>query len=320
VDEGSNQEEAMVVMNEDVVWLGDVGRADVAVVGGKNASLGELIGSLLTEGVAVPDGFALTASAYRRYVSANGLETKMAGILMERESGNLTWRQAGSAIRGLVLAGEFPAEITDRIRRFYRDLAGRTGEADPAVAVRSSATAEDLPEASFAGQQESFLNVRGEPALLDACRRAYASLFTDRAISYRDIMGFGQLDVALSVGVQLMVRSDAGASGVMFSLDPETGFPRAAVISANWGLGETVVQGSVNPDRYCVFKPLLADLECSPIIEKIRGSKLRKLVYARGGGTGTLMVDTTEVERGSFVLDDADIVQLGRWAVRIEKH
>lgn len=316
---GSNQEEVVVVMDEDVLWLGEVGRADVAVVGGKNASLGELIGSLLAEGVAVPDGFALTASAYRRYVSANGLESKMDGILAERETGNLTWRQAGSAIRELVLAGEFPAEIADRIRGFYRELAGRTGEADPAVAVRSSATAEDLPEASFAGQQESFLNVRGEPALLDACRRAYASLFTDRAISYRDIMGFGQLDVALSVGVQLMVRSDAGASGVMFSLDPETGFPRAAVISANWGLGETVVQGSVNPDRYCVFKPLLADLECSPIIEKTRGSKLRKLVYAPGGG-GTLMADTTEAERDSFVLDDADIVQLARWAVRIEKH
>ncbi|WP_286166825.1 phosphoenolpyruvate synthase [Arthrobacter sp. AQ5-05] len=310
----------MEAMNENVLWLGDVGRADVPVVGGKNASLGELIGSLLTEGVGVPDGFALTASAYRKYVAANGLEPRIAGILAERESGNLTWRRAGSAIRELVLAGEFPAEITDRIRRFYRDLAARTGEADPAVAVRSSATAEDLPEASFAGQQESFLNVRGEPALLDACRRAYASLFTDRAISYRDIMGFGQLDVALSVGVQLMVRSDVGASGVMFSLDTETGFPRAAVISANWGLGETVVQGTVNPDRYCVFKPLLADLQCSPIIEKTRGSKLRKLVYAPGGGSGTLMADTTEAERGSFVLDDADIVQLGRWAVRIEKH
>nr|WP_307578313.1 phosphoenolpyruvate synthase [Paeniglutamicibacter psychrophenolicus] len=307
-------------MNENVLWLGDVGRADVSVVGGKNASLGELIGSLLTEGVGVPDGFALTASAYRKYVAANGLEPRIAGILAKRESGNLTWRQAGSAIRELVLAGEFPAEITDRIRRFYRDLAARTDETDPAVAVRSSATAEDLPEASFAGQQESFLNIRGEPALLDACRRAYASLFTDRAISYRDIMGFGQLDVALSVGVQLMVRSDMGSSGVMFSLDTETGFPRAAVISANWGLGETVVQGTVNPDRYCVFKPLLAELECSPIIEKTRGSKLRKLVYAPGGGSGTLMADTTEAERGSFVLDDADIVQLGRWAVRIESH
>lgn len=310
----------MDAMNENVLWLGDVGRADVSVVGGKNASLGELIGSLLAEGVGVPDGFALTASAYRKYVAANGLEPRIAGILAKRESGNLSWRQAGSAIRELVLAGEFPAEITDRICRFYRDLAARTDETDPAVAVRSSATAEDLPEASFAGQQESFLNIRGEPALLDTCRRAYASLFTDRAISYRDIMGFGQLDVALSVGVQLMVRSDMGSSGVMFSLDTETGFPRAAVISANWGLGETVVQGTVNPDRYCVFKPLLAELEYSPIIEKTRGSKLRKLVYAPGGGSGTLMADTTEAERGSFVLDDADIVQLGRWAVHIESH
>ncbi|HSO89902.1 MAG TPA: phosphoenolpyruvate synthase, partial [Arthrobacter sp.] len=185
---------------------------------------------------------------------------------------------------------------------------------------RSSATAEDLPDASFAGQQETFLNIAGERELLDACRRCYASLFTDRAISYREVKGFDHLDVALSIGVQRMVRSDVGASGVMFSIDTDSGFPRVAVVSAAWGLGETVVQGTINPDKYVVFKPLLAQQEFAPIIEKTLGSKDRKMVYSRGGHARTKMVDTSEVERSAFVLDDAEILALARWAVIVEEH
>lgn len=305
---------------DSVVWLESVGLGDVSHVGGKNASLGELIGSLDSDGVRVPGGFALTATAYREFLAANNLAERMAQILATKDTGGANWRSIGSRVRELILAGGFPADISEQIRAFYRELAARSGGQDPAVAVRSSATAEDLPDASFAGQQESYLNVRGEAHLLDACLRCYASLFTDRAISYREIMKYGHLDVALSVGVQLMVRSDVGASGVMFSLDTETGFPRVAVISANWGLGETVVQGMVNPDKYGVFKPLLDTGAFSPVIEKALGSKERKLVYSAGGASGTLMVDTTDAERASFCLNDAEIVQLGRWAVQIEKH
>ena len=309
-----------VATKPNIVWLEDVGIMDVADVGGKNASLGELIGSLASEGVKVPGGFALTASAYWQFIEANHLAPRLAGILTTKNDGGTDWRSIGAAVRELILSGEFPAGMDGEIRSFYRKLAKRTGDASPAVAVRSSATAEDLPDASFAGQQETYLNVRGEQELLDACRRCYASLFTDRAISYREIVKYGQLDVALSVGVQLMVRSDVGASGVMFSIDTETGFPRAAVISANWGLGETVVQGMVNPDKYLVFKPLLDAADFSPVIEKTLGSKTRKLVYPEGGGGGTVMVDTGGAERTSFCLNDAEIVQLGRWAVRIESH
>ncbi|MBP2414843.1 pyruvate,water dikinase [Arthrobacter stackebrandtii] len=300
--------------------LEDVGIKDVADVGGKNASLGEMLHSLSAEGVRVPGGFALTASAYREFIVANNMAPKLARILAGKNGSDSNWRDIGSEIRALILSGKFPDETAAQIRSFYRELAERSGEEEPAVAVRSSATAEDLPDASFAGQQETFLNVRGEQQLVDACLRCYASLFTDRAISYRQIMHYGQLEVALSVGVQLMVRSDVGAAGVMFSIDTETGFPRAAVISANWGLGETVVLGMVNPDKYGVFKPLLDTEAFSPVIEKTLGSKTRKLTYPASGGAGTLMVDSSDAERASFCLDDAEIVQLGRWAIQIENH
>ncbi|MGA7206208.1 MAG: phosphoenolpyruvate synthase [Specibacter sp.] len=303
-----------------VVWFDDVGIKDVADVGGKNASLGELIRSLASEGVRVPGGFALTASAYRQFIAANNLAPRLEQIIATKDAAGSNWRPIGTAVRELILDGEFPADVSRQIVSFYRELAVRSGQQDPAVAVRSSATAEDLPDASFAGQQESYLNVRGEKELLDACLRCYASLFTDRAISYREIMKYGQLDVALSVGVQLMVRSDRASSGVMFSLDTETGFPRLAVISANWGLGETVVQGMVNPDKYGVFKPLLDNAAYSPVIEKTLGSKARKLIHNSGGATGTVLVDTTDAERTSFCLDDGEILQLGRWAVQVEHH
>lgn len=304
----------------ELVWFEDPGGGTVEDIGGKNASLAELIRGLRGRGINVPDGFATTAEAFRGFIAANNIGPRLKETMESYRASRLSLRQAGSDMRAAVMAGHFSPDMERQIREGYRELGRRSGTDEPAVAVRSSATAEDLPDASFAGQQETFLNVRGEEDLLMACRRCYASLFTDRAISYREMIAYSGPEVALSVGVQLMVRSDLGSSGVMFSLDPETGFPRAAVISANWGLGETVVQGMVNPDKYVVFKPLLEDARFSPVVEKTKGSKLRKLVYASASGSGTVMVDTSETERAAFVLDDEDIIRLGKWAVQIEDH
>ena len=303
-----------------VVWFEQIGLGDIPQVGGKNASLGEMVGTLASKGVRVPDGFATTADAYRAFVAGNDIEGAIRDRLEAHRTGAATLRETGHAIREIFLEGEFPADIASAIRAAYRELARRTGIANPPVAVRSSATAEDLPDASFAGQQETFLNVRGERDLLDACRRCYASLFTDRAISYREVKGFNHLEVALSIGVQRMVRSDVGGSGVMFSIDTDTGFPRAIVISAAWGLGETVVQGIVDPDKYLVFTPLLADTSLMPIIEKKLGGKARKMVYGTGGSDRTRLVDTTEKERDTLVLSDDEIVQLARWAAIVAEH
>ncbi|HEY9470267.1 MAG TPA: phosphoenolpyruvate synthase [Propionibacteriaceae bacterium] len=303
-----------------VVRFDEVGLEDIGEVGGKNASLGEMIRSLADAGVRVPEGFATTATAYRVFLERNGLVPGITAQIESYHRGALSLREAGSALRTSILAGEFPDEVTTAILNAYRALSLQPGERAATVAVRSSATAEDLPDASFAGQQETFLNVTGEQNLLEACRRSYASLFTDRAISYREVKHFDHLDVALSIGVQRMVRSDVGASGVMFSIETETGFPQVVVVSGTWGLGETVVQGMVNPDKYLVFKPLLKDASLSPVIEKALGTKARKMVYAQGGASGTRLVDTSESERGSFVLSDAEIIQLARWAVRVEEH
>jgi len=311
-----------VAANSDpyVRWLEDLGSDDVGQVGGKNASLGEMIRSLKQEGIRVPDGFATTAYAYREFIAANHLEDAIRDRLEALKAGRATLRETGQAIRRLFLESEFPEPIAQAIRECYRKLAERSGLDDVAVAVRSSATAEDLPGASFAGQQETFLNVRGERALLDACRRCYASLFTDRAISYRDEMGFDHMQVALSAGVQRMVRSDLAGSGVMFTIDTETGFPNVIIINAAWGLGENVVQGTVNPDKYAIFKPPLRDERYRPIIEKTLGTKEKKMIYAEGGSGRTKNVNTTRREREAFVLSDSDILQLARWAVLIEKH
>lgn len=303
-----------------VVWFEEIGMGDIPKVGGKNASLGEMVRSLEGKGVRVPDGFATTAFAYRAFIDANGLEPAIRNLLGRFQAGDASLRSTGEALRELILASEFPENIAESIRTSYRALAKRAGRENLPVAVRSSATAEDLPDASFAGQQETFLNVAGERELLDACRRCFASLFTDRAISYREVKNFDHLDVALSIGVQRMVRADVGGSGVMFSIDTETGFPGAAVISAAWGLGETVVQGTVNPDKYLVFKPLLEEPGCSPIIEKTLGTKARKMIYSKGGSARTRMVDTSEREQQSFVLDDDEIIQLARWAALVEAH
>ena len=298
------------------------GRDAIAQVGGKNASLGEMTRILRSAGIDVPPGFAVTANAYWRFIDANGLRDEIRAALGEYLARKASLAATGARIRAAMLRGDWPPEVAADICRAYGLLSAAAG-APADVAVRSSATAEDLPDASFAGQQESFLHVRSEPALLDACRRCYASLFTDRAISYRDAHGFDHLKVALSIGIQQMVRSDLGSAGVMFSIDTETGFPRSVLINAAWGLGENVVQGSVDPDEYVVFKPLLADRDLSPIIEKKCGEKARKLVYADAAGreaATTRNVPTSQAERARLVLNDAEILTLSRWACVIERH
>jgi pyruvate,water dikinase len=303
-----------------VIWFEELSRGDVGLVGGKNASLGEMIRALAAEGVRVPPGFATTADAFRAYLAANRLTGTIPETLARLDAGKVTLHEAGSAIRAAIAGGDWPEAIGAAIVAAYRELGRRTGAPDPSVAVRSSATAEDLPDASFAGQQETYLNVRGEAALLDACRRCYASLFTDRAITYRRLKGFDHVRVALSVGVQRMVRSDLGGAGVMFSIDTETGFDKAVLINAAWGLGENVVQGAVDPDEYEVFKPLLSDPGLRPILEKRLGTKQRKMVYAGAEGAATRNVPTSKAERSAFVLGDEDILALARQAVAIERH
>ncbi|MFB0835538.1 phosphoenolpyruvate synthase [Arthrobacter halodurans] len=305
---------------EHVVWFEGVGMGDVGRVGGKNASLGEMTRALGSSGVRVPEGFATTADAYRAFVADNGIEDALRALVGGYRAGTTTLRAAGEGLRALFLGGTFPEATAGAIRSAYRELGRRAGAPDPPVAVRSSATAEDLPDASFAGQQETFLNVRGEDDLLDACRRCFASLFTDRAISYREAKDFDHFSIALSIGVQRMVRADVGASGVMFSIDPDTGFPGTAVISGAWGLGETVVQGSVDPDKYVVFKPLLGRPWVVPILERSIGAKNVKMVYDADAGGATRLVETTDAERRAAVLSDDEILELGRWAVVVERH
>jgi len=303
-----------------VHWFADLCSNDVAIVGGKNASLGEMIRALKNEGILVPDGFATTADAFHEFLEANDLTGNIRTALKDLQRGYRPLDQVGRAIRRLFERTHFPEAIAEAIGQAYRELSRRYQMAEADIAVRSSATAEDLPEASFAGQQETFLNVTGEEALLEACRYCYASLFTDRAISYRQEKGFDHLDVALSVGVQKMVRADRASAGVMFSIDTETGFPHVVVINAAWGLGEYVVQGAVTPDQYLVFKPLLGHQKLRPIIEKTLGDKTKKLVYSRGGGRTTKNIQTPRDERHAFVLQDEEILQLARWACAIEKH
>ncbi|UWQ14230.1 phosphoenolpyruvate synthase [Aliiroseovarius sp. M344] len=303
-----------------VLRFEDVSRGDVVQVGGKNASLGEMVRELGKKGVKVPPGFATTADAFRVYLAENDLGQTLSTQLGLLETGRSTLAETGSAIRKAILSGAWPVKIEAEIRAGYQALAKQAGIADLPVAVRSSATAEDLPDASFAGQQETFLNVRGEVALLDACRRCYASLFTDRAIAYRQVQGFDHMEVALSVGIQQMVRADTGGSGVMFSIDTENGFDRVVMISAAWGLGENVVQGAVNPDEYQVFKPFLDNDALKPILEKRLGAKEKKMIYADRTGGETRNVPTSRAEQAAFVLEDHEILALAKHAVTIEEH
>lgn len=301
-------------------WFETLAVDDVQLVGGKNASLGEMIQTLKTAGIQVPDGFATTARAYWSYVEANDLKQHVSDLIDDFHADRRPLEEIGQAIRESFLNGTFPEEVAEQIRTAYRELGSRYDREDLDVAVRSSATAEDLPSASFAGQQESFLNIEGEEQLLDICRRCYASLFTDRAISYREAQGFNHLEIALSIGVQKMIRSDKAGSGVMFTVDTETGFPDVALINAAWGLGENVVQGTVNPDQYTVFTPFLDNSDLNPIISKSCGAKEKKMIYSDAGEKPTENVDTSDEERNAFVLSDEEILQLARWADAIEEH
>ncbi|MFT5111486.1 MAG: pyruvate,water dikinase [Parasphingorhabdus sp.] len=304
-------------MTEHLIWFKDLGMQDVPRVGGKNASLGEMISSLSDVGIEVPLGFATTADAYREFVAS--IADQINAVLDNLDVDDIdALTEAGGKIRQWVMDSPLPADLEQAVRAGYAELSSENPDA--AVAVRSSATAEDLPEASFAGQQETFLNVRGIENVLRAMREVFASLFNDRAIAYRVHQGFSHSEVALSAGIQYMVRSDVGASGVMFTLDTESGFERAVFITSSWGLGECVVQGSVNPDEFYVYKPALAE-DRPAILNRNMGSKLIKMVYAEAGEADPVtIIDTSNDERRAFSLNDDDVTALAKMAVTIEKH
>ncbi|MEH2323625.1 MAG: phosphoenolpyruvate synthase [Nostoc sp.] len=301
-----------------ILWFDEVGIADIPVVGGKNASLGEMIQQLTPKGINVPTGFATTAYAYRYFIESALLEAKLRKLFADLDVEDVkNLRERGKKARSLLIHTPFPVELREAIATAYQNLCERYN-AETDVAVRSSATAEDLPDASFAGQQETYLNVVGVEGVLAACHKCFASIFTDRAISYRHTKGFDHFSIALAVGVQKMVRSDLATSGVMFSIDTETGFKDAALITAAYGLGENVVQGSVNPDEYYVFKPTLK-AGFRPIIDKKLGSKELKMIYD-DGSKFTKNVSVSPSERGKFALSDEEILQLATWACLIEDH
>jgi len=301
-----------------IAWFEELTIKDVPKVGGKNASLGEMYQKLTSRGVNIPNGFAVTAGAYFYMLEEAGLRDEIRNILSDLDTHNMkNLSDRGRRVRNLILGAEFPVDLKEEILTAYRQMEKEYGK-NVDVAVRSSATAEDLPDASFAGQQETFLNVRGEKELLEACRKCMASLFTNRAISYREDKKFDHFEVGLSVGVQKMVRADKASSGVMFSIDTETGFENAVLIDGSWGLGENVVQGKVTPDEFYVFKPTL-ETGFESIISRKKGSKKIKMIYAPGGKQ-TKDVATTKKEQDSYILTDDEILQLARWAVQIEKH
>jgi pyruvate,water dikinase len=300
-------------------WFDDIGMSDVAEVGGKNASLGEMRTALTPLGIRTPDGFATTADAYRAFLREAGLVSLIDTALHNLDVTEIeALQRAGTRVRSAFLAGALPDGLIQDVLQAYMRLEAQYGT-NCDVAVRSSATAEDLPDASFAGQQETFLNIHGPAMLVDAVRRCCASLFTDRAIVYRAHHGFDHTQVALSVGIQKMVRSDLACAGVMFSIDTETGFSNAVLITGAYGLGESVVQGSVNPDEFYVFKPTLAR-GFRPILQKKLGTKEFKLVYEEGGTRQTRSVPVLPEDRERFVLSENDVLTLARWAVLVENH
>jgi pyruvate,water dikinase len=302
-----------------VRWFRDVGIADVGLVGGKNASLGEMYRELTPAGIRVPNGFAITAAAYRHFLDTGGLSGKIHAALQGLDTRDLAdLAEKGRRAREAVLATPLPDDLQQEIIQAYAEL-GREYGPETDTAVRSSATAEDLPSASFAGQQESFLNIRGERALLDACRQCFASLFTDRAISYRVDKGFDHFAVALSIGVQKMVRSDLGAAGVLFTLDTESGFPDVVLLNSSYGLGESVVKGRVDPDEFLVFKPTLRQGH-RPILRRAVGAKQEKLVYATRGGRSTRTLPVPQEDRWRLSLTDDEVLILARWGCLIEDH
>ncbi len=306
--------------NRLVIWFDELQLGDIPQVGGKNASLGEMRRELIPKGVSIPDGYAVTAHAYRYLLQTAGIVEQIKAVLSDLDTHNIeNLKIRGQKIRELIYKAPFPADLTEAILTAYKKLCEEYGE-NTDVAVRSSATAEDLPDASFAGQQETYLNITGEAALIEACKRCFASLFTDRAISYRVDKGFDHLSIALSIGVQKMVRSDLAASGVIFSIDTESGFKEAVLITGAYGLGETVVQGTVNPDEFYVFKPTLKQ-GYRPIVQKKLGTKEIKMIYAeRQGGEATETVSVPVEQRRKFCLNDDEILQLARWTAIIEDH
>ena len=304
-----------------ILRFDEIGIEDVPRVGGKNASLGEMHQKLSSKGVAVPNGFAITAYAYRYLLKEAGVESAIRAVLTGLDTHDLyNLQERGAKVREIIRNAEFPDDLRQAVLDAYQKMEEDYGPGVD-VAVRSSATAEDLPDASFAGQQDTYLNIRGPEALIDACKRCFASLFTDRAISYRHDKGFGQFDVYLSIVVQKMVRSDSACSGVMFSIDTESGFKDAVFLTGAWGLGENVVQGAVNPDEYYIFKPTMKEGK-RPIVGKRVGTKEIKMIYNTEPGAEEPVknVETTAEERGAYILSDDEILQLARWACIIEDH
>ena len=319
----SSMDEPMSQKSE-IVWFNDISMDDLSLVGGKNANLGELTTSMSRSGVPVPPGFAITTKLYDDFIEINQLAEPIATLLLQFDRGENNLSQTGSAIRHLILQAEFSLHQKQLMTEYYNQLCQRLGLEQVDVAVRSSATAEDLPGASFAGQQESYLNIRGPEALILACHKCFASLYTDRAIAYRQEQGFDDQKIALSVGVQQMVRSDLACAGVIFTLDTESGCPSIVLVTGSWGLGETVVKGSVNPDRFMVFKPLLDNGEYLPIIERSCGSKLIKMIYSDKTSTAsavddidssgvTVEIETEPSERYQLILNESEVLQLARW-------
>ena len=304
-----------------VLWFEELGIKDVPIVGGKNASLGEMYQKLTAKGVRIPNGYAVTAYAYHHFLKTAGIEDKIRSILKGLNAKNMeNLEERGQKVRATILKAEMPDDLKKQIISAYKEMEKTYGK-NCDVAVRSSATAEDLPDASFAGQQETFLNIRGEDDLLDACKRCFASLFTNRAIAYREEKKFDHFKIGLSIGVQKMVRSDMAASGVMFSIDTETGFQNAVLINAAYGLGENVVQGAVNPDEFYVFKPTLKD-GFRPILTKHLGEKAIKMIYAEAGSpkAPTKNVSVPDNARERFCINDDEVLQLAKWASIIEDH
>jgi pyruvate,water dikinase len=302
---------------EHIAWFKELGIKDVPLVGGKNASLGEMYRTLDTKGVHVPNGFAVTAIAYHYFLEKAGIKKEIRRILSDLNTRNMkNLSDRGARVRQTILRAKLPLDLQEKIAKAYQLMEKEYGK-NCDVAVRSSATAEDLPDASFAGQQETYLDIRGTQKLIEACKKCFASLFTNRAISYREDKGFDHFKIGLSIGVQKMVRSDKACSGVMFSIDTETGFHNAVLINGAWGLGENIVQGTVTPDEYYVFKPTLKTHK--PILTKKVGAKEVKMIYA-SGPKPTKNIPTTDQEKSSYVLSDKEILQLAKWAVIIEDH
>lgn len=303
-----------------ILKLDEVGHSDIAIVGGKNASLGEMLQNLTKLGINIPGGFVVTVAAYQKFIEHNNLDEAIKEIIATIDLNNIeSLRRGGLKIRQLIKNGKFPKEIEKEIGDAYVQLSGKYGQAITDVAVRSSATAEDLPDASFAGQQETYLNVRGHEQLINSVRNCFASLFTDRAINYRENFGYDHFQVGLSVGVQKMVRSDLAASGVAFSLDTESGFKDVVVINGSYGLGEMVVQGAISPDEYIIFKPTLQG-EHTPIIEKKMGVKDKKMVYGDDPDERVRIIPTEKQSQGQFCITDERALQLAKWVAQIEEY